>query len=190
LVVATRINPNAVGKRARRLQVRAWNQTQQPDFSGLPLDAGIEIVAAHLFGLFCAVGLPQNVLAVALSTQARDRSRTYYPPRDVRYRVSDAADAELGERRARFADQTGSPRFFVETVFGSIAIEVSDIVLGLARQLRLSESPEEAIHLLRATDETLDQWEHTHRSAEPDERRVALRSGVEVYLPPEFGRHS
>lgn len=188
LVVATRINPNAVGERARRLQVRAWNQNQQPDLPGLPLDAGIELVAAHLFGLFSAVGLRHNALAIALSTQARTRNRTYYPARDVRYRVSDAADAELRERAARFANQTESPRFFIETLFGSIEIDISDVVLGLARQLRLSESREEAIELLKVTDERLDHWEHTHRSEEPDERRVTLRAGVEVYLPLEFGR--
>jgi hypothetical protein len=123
LVVATRINPNALGERARRLQVRAWNQNQQSDLPGLPLDAGIEIEAAHLFGLFSAVGLRQNALAIALSTEARARNRTDRAARDVRYRVSDAADAELRERAARFTNQTQSARFFIETPFGSIEIE-------------------------------------------------------------------
>jgi hypothetical protein len=99
LVVATRVNPNAAGERARRLQVRAWNQNEQPEEPGLPPDAGIEIVAAHLFGLFNALGLRQNAVAIALSTQARARQLTLYPSRDVRYRVSDAAETELMERR-------------------------------------------------------------------------------------------
>ena len=102
--------------------------------------------------------------------------------------MSDEADAELRERAARFARQTEFQRFFIETVFGSIEIQISDVVLGLARQLRLLESREPAIELLKVTDERLDHWEQTHRSEEPDERRVALRSGVEFYLPPEFGR--
>jgi hypothetical protein len=152
------------------------------------MDAAIEIVAAHLFGLFSAVGLRLNALAIALSIQARARNRAYYPARDARYRVSDAADAELRERAARFAAPTESPRFFIETLFGSIEIGISDVVLDLARQLRLSESREEIIDLLRVTDKKLDHWEQIHRSEERDERRVALPSGVEVYFPPEFGR--
>jgi hypothetical protein len=152
------------------------------------VDAAIEIVAAHLFGLFSAVGLRQNALAIALSTQARARNGVYDLGLETRRRVSDTADAELMERGGRVATPAGSPRFFIETLFGSIEIVISEVVLDLARHLRLSESREETIDLLRVTDTKLDHWEQIHRSEERDERRVALRSGVEVYFPPQFGR--
>ena len=188
LIVATRVNPNAAGDRARRLQVRAWNQNQQPEVSGLPLDAGIEIVAAHLFGLFNALGLRQNAIAIALSTQARVRDWHLYPSRDARFRVSEAAEKELIERSAPFANQTESPRVLVETPYGSIEIDISNAVVDLARSLGLAESPEDVTGILKETDKRLDDWERSHRTPETDERNVALRSGVEFHFPAEFRR--
>ena len=71
LVIATRVNPNATSARARRIQVRAWNNAESPNEPLLGADGAIEIVAANLFGLFKGLGLRQNALAIALSVQRR-----------------------------------------------------------------------------------------------------------------------
>ncbi len=60
LVIATRVNPNATSVRARRIQVRAWNNAEGPTEPLLGADGAIEIVAANLFGLFKGLGLRQN----------------------------------------------------------------------------------------------------------------------------------
>jgi hypothetical protein len=86
LVIATRVNPNASSPFARRIQVRAWNRSDQPEEPLLPHDGVIEIVSAHLFGLFKGIGLLENALAIALSVQARRRTWNQEPfgtPEDV-----------------------------------------------------------------------------------------------------------
>jgi hypothetical protein len=76
LVVATRVNPNAMKASTRRLQIRAWNRRRQPSpETQLPLGAYVDIASAHRFGIFRALRLRENVLALALSVQLRAETR-------------------------------------------------------------------------------------------------------------------
>lgn len=180
LVIATRVNPNAKKCPTRRLQLRAWNQEDKLVTPSLPPSSGIEIVAAHLFGLFCAVGLRMNAWEIAISTQLRRERVGYDPQNSKRLSIAEAADAELKSKMVDSEDQAGSARFTFETVFGTIEIEISKILLDLSKDLRVLESPEKAAEVLRTTDGKLDEWERARATAEPDERTITLRSGVVI----------
>jgi hypothetical protein len=68
LVVATRVNPNAVKASTRRLQIRAWNRNEElGQEHRLPPEAAVDVASAHLFGMFRALRLRENALALALS---------------------------------------------------------------------------------------------------------------------------
>jgi len=74
LVIATRVNPNAIRDRNRRLQVRAWNKAED-SISAAPPDAVADIVAAQLFGFFRNLRLRETARAIALSVQVRQANR-------------------------------------------------------------------------------------------------------------------
>jgi len=191
LVIATRVNPNAASQRARRLQVRAWNQTDSEE-SVLYPDGAVDIVAAHLFGLFKGLGLRENALALALSVQIRAQSRRstlFRPPVDDIARLSDRAEREFSERRRRSGAETGMSNgdvILIETGLGPITVEIAEPLLTMARDLRKAETAEAATEVLQKADTQLDFWEKTHRAAESDEGKDALPFGVELRLPPEF----
>jgi hypothetical protein len=69
LVVATRVNPNAARPRTRRIQLRAWNHTENSAQSRVSRNAAVDIAAAHVFGLFRNLRLRDNARAIALSVQ-------------------------------------------------------------------------------------------------------------------------
>ena len=76
LVVATRVNPNAANASTRRLQIRAWNRKEELSIEHrLPPEAAVDIASAHLFGMFRALRLRENALALALSVQLRAEIR-------------------------------------------------------------------------------------------------------------------
>ena len=189
LVIATRVNPNASRPIARRIQVRAWNHSDQPENSLLPHDGVIEIVSAHLFGLFKGIGLPENALAIALSVQGRRSTWNQDlvgTPADVTARVSERAERELFGRTRRSDRQTedaGARALLLETQLGPVEIDIVEPVLKLARRLRHPESPEAAATALQEIDSELDVWEESRPAAESSESRVTLPFGVELHLP-------
>jgi hypothetical protein len=90
LVIATRVNPNAMKAETRRLQIRAWNRKEERSVEqGLPPKAAVDIASAHLFGMFRALRLRENALCKArtasssrgascsLSARARQRLRDF-----------------------------------------------------------------------------------------------------------------
>ena len=197
LVIATRVNPNASSRIARRIQVRAWNRTDKPEESFLDSDGAIDIVSAHLFGLFKGMGLRENALAIALSVEARkiSRSREIFGAfgtleEDIA-RVADRAEREFFERTRRSAVQAEVPNvgsLSLETDLGPIVIDIAEPVLKLARYLRVAETAEAAAAVLQETDSQLDVWEKSRRAAAGDEGTVVLPFGVELPLPREFER--
>ena len=69
IVVATRCNPDAERETSRRLEIRAWNSALPP--SPPPLEAVVEVVAAHLFGVCLNLQLYDVAGGIAAAVQAR-----------------------------------------------------------------------------------------------------------------------
>lgn len=191
LVIATRVNPNATSTRARRIQLRAWNNSESPKEPTLGVDGAIEIVAANLFGLFKGLGLRQNALAIALSVQRRSPTQGGLLFKDVEVdsaRVFHGADREL-ERIKRPAAQTDEPAtgvMWIETELGPIQVGIAEPLLALARHLRNPQSSQENETFLRKTDAQLDSWQKSRDVAAEPERPVVLPFGVEIRIPTEF----
>lgn len=187
LVVATRVNPNAASLQTRRLQVRAWNHAEEQ--SHLPPDAIIDVVAAHLFGLFAALGLPENARAVALGRMRP--AAISKESADTAENRSRRAEAELQQRmRIRDPDQpTLSARTLsFDTQYGPVAVEIAEALIGLARKIQGSNELD-LMAALAETDLKLDAWEKGRRQAaneRPD--LVVLPYGVEIRLPVDAWR--
>jgi hypothetical protein len=192
LVIATRINPNAVNQRTRRIQIRAWNNNTEVEESGLASAAAVEIVAAHLFGLFRGLGLPEYARAIAVSSQVRAESRDRHPTdadrRAIRQRL-ELAESELGRRARRPVETPDAPvdaQIPIDTEFGPIEVDLSMPLMTLARNLCVAETSEAADEVVRVADSQLNAWEPSRRSATHELRRVVLPFGVELRVPPEF----
>src|SRR5262249_17938009 len=134
IVVVTRVNPTGREPWTRRMQVRAWNQ--KDDFpTQLSPDAAVDIVSAHLFGLYRGLHMPRNALAVAISVQERrETSVQGHPPTataDERARLFESADVEFRERiRRTAATRDGST--FVDTELGAVAVNLAAPLLTLS----------------------------------------------------------
>jgi hypothetical protein len=169
------------------MQVRAWNQADQ-HVQQLPPAAAVEIAAAHLFGLFRGLRMPQNALAIALSVQERQdvqigRRR---PDRmqDERADLSERAEGELRERIRPTHANGGETS--VDTELGTITVRLAEPLLMLARELREARATETAIAALRSADLAIDEWQSS-RSREPEAYgTVRLLSGVELRVPDSF----
>jgi hypothetical protein len=192
LVIATRANPNALSPFARRIQVRAWNRSDPTEKPFLTDDGVVEIVSAHLFGLFKGIGLAENALAIALSVQRRRKTWDYdlfNAPEDVIDRVSDRAEKKLFRRTRRSdleTEDSDARALFLETQFGPVEIDIAEPVLKLAHHLRRVETPEAAASVRQEIDSQLDAWEESRTEAKSSEDRVIMPYGVELRLPRRF----
>jgi len=181
LVIATRVNPNAKRDQTRRIQIRAWNSRNESPHIDLPKEATVDIVAAHLFGLFGSLGLREAARAVALSSQRRaerlhmvDAHATTYAP-DI---VLEHAERELAQRN----------RVDIETAVGPIKIEIGKPLVNLAKGLWRAADSSDAATALEKADIQLDKWEASRRGRPRRHTDVALPFGVEVNLPHDFDR--
>lgn len=103
-MVATRVHPGGANLRTRRLQLRAWNRTDEVQESNLPSEAAVEIAAANLFGLFRGLRLRANANAIAFSVQARTERREQRLQESSRInaaRLANLADDELRRRTSK-----------------------------------------------------------------------------------------
>jgi hypothetical protein len=190
IVVATRVNPNAVNQTTRRLQVRAWNRSDEPEKPALPSQGAVEIAAAHLFGLFRGLHLRQNALAIALSVQARSEIRQGHLFNSIRegaHQASESAEEELRQRTIETPNEKvfGTAMVSLETELGPIRIELSEPLLMLARKLRQTADYDEAITVLREADAQLDRWQ---LATSEDDGKTILPFGAVVFSPREFER--
>lgn len=187
LVVASRVNPNARRSSTRRIQVRAWNRLDaaQPT---LPLDAVIDVVAAHLFGLFRGLLLPQNALAIALSVKARSKPSklTGVGNNEAAFR---RAEGELQQIARPTETQEGGRAWMVpmRTEFGTVEVVIAEPVIDLARDLQRHVSADEAVTSLRRADSLLDKWETSRKEESRDRKNVLLPFGIEVRFPQDYG---
>jgi hypothetical protein len=203
LVIATRVNPNATRPSTRRLQIRAWNRKEEltPEYR-LPPEAAIDIASAHLFGMFRALRLRENALALALSVQLRaeihrgqDGPRLLLEPhreRETAALLQDARRRARAELAARTSGTTegGGTRVAVasiDTERGTIAVEIAEPLLALAERLQEAPIEEEAILALHKADTELERLERQRR-AEQQRRESIGPIGLEIRLPDTFGR--
>jgi hypothetical protein len=194
LVIATRVNPNGFRPKSRRIQIRAWNNSAEPEDQKLASVAAVEIVAAHLFGLFKSLRLPEYARAIAFSTQVRAESRSGL--------FRDDAEANIGHLHERaeeeFRRNTRIPiaakerltaaEVPIETELGSIAIDISEPLMALTRAICRTETSEAADVVLWKADSQLDEWENSRRVLTHETRNIVLPFGVELRFPPEFER--
>jgi len=190
LVIATRVNANGARPAARRLQVRAWNRSDEPKEPQLQSEAAVDIVAAHLFGLFRGLGLRENARAIALSVQARTESREghLFPlTREHVYRATELAKYELQERSQNSSsDEPTTTLMPIQTELGPLLIDLAEPVIKLARNLGRAENQEAAAAALREADSTLDTWGSSSRKTGSEHGKTTLPFGVEVGLPRDF----
>jgi hypothetical protein len=176
LVVATRVNSNGKSELSRCLQVRAWNNRTSDEGRGLPLSAAVEIATAHLFGVFNNLHLPETARAIATAARLRHTPNLWNS--DLQKAAATRAFSELDTARARARDESRTTT--IDTFWGPINARISEPVLDLVQGLVSTSSPEEAIDILWATDEALNDWQK-RQSRQPNQ--VLLPYGVELTLP-------
>jgi hypothetical protein len=187
LVVATRVNPNARRERTRRIQIRAWNQ--QTERRAIPEGFALEVAAAHLFGLFMGLQLPENAHAIGMSVQARREHRTQDEPRISRAVLREASSRAARELRDRAQAANGNSEevaLSLQTQLGPVDVRVADPLLQFARHLRESESIEEAVAGMRTAEAGLRQWRTVHTESEPNAEVVTLPAGLRLNFPETF----
>lgn len=195
LVIATRVNPNAPSLQARRIQVRAWNRADDPEEPQLGADGAVEIVAANLFGLFKALGLRENAVAIALSVRRRSLSyeqASFDLTERAQTNVFDRGEREFERlpRQTKGADGREAPAantrsLSIETELGPVEVGIAEPLVVLARDLRKAQSVEEAAVLLRDADAQLDRWQQFRHVGEGLQETTVLPCGVELRLPRE-----
>jgi hypothetical protein len=192
LVVATRVNPNASRPMTRRIQVRAWNNRIPAEEHSLPQAAAVEIVAAHLFGLFVGLRLPDFARAIRRSVQARRTSAERHlnnKERELLRRDAENAEENLARRARRpfvlYARQADA-QVDVETERGTLEVDLSTPLMTLTRQLCRAETVETAAGAVQAADDQLNLWETSRRAEISHVREIVMPFGVELRVPAEF----
>jgi hypothetical protein len=189
IVVATRSNPNAKYKPARRIQVRAWNSAEDLPVSNVSQIAAVDIVSGHLFGLFRNLGLRENAQALAYSVHARSESLINgildkHEANSLLLRQR--ADTEL-ERRTdstkRDRDSGASTFVTMDIEIGRVTFEISAATMSLASNLSLSLSGNEGIKTLSKSALQVDDWVRSQPKTE--EAEALLLHGVRVRFPEE-----
>jgi hypothetical protein len=200
LVIATRINPNGKQPGTRRIQLRAWNNTTEPIDHGPAAAVALEIVSAHLFGLFRGLRLLDYARAIAFASHMRTESRRDPLNKPRRQHIweealglAHRAEAELTRRAVPSDLATEMPvdsEMLVETEFGPIKVGLSKPLMNLVRGLCRADTSDFADDILFKGDAELDSWEPVRRKATLEDRGVVLPFGVELRLPAEFGLRS
>lgn len=183
LVVATRVNPNAKRLSSRAIQIRAWNQQDHADPSDDAQTAILDIVSAHLFGLFRNLRMDENARAISLGLQQRRTFGTvqFELGEAARQAAADRATAEL-ERRAAPVAADVLIRLQAADDRPSPTVRLNRPLLILTKTLQSSPSPEHAMAVLRKVDDELDSWWPSVSNREEPAQR-ALPFGVEVQFP-------
>ena len=169
IVIATRVNPNAVQNTTRQLAIRAWNSNDKDERRELGSDDGIAVVVAHLFGFYRNIGFGAVAerLAVALT------------------RFSDSK--ELTQQTFNFDRVDDKEQPFVQ--FNSVAelslgsgvsaeIRLSDELITLTKALINAANKDEAARALARGDRELDAWNDQPRPSKESLSRLSF--GVEI----------
>lgn len=184
IVVATRVNPNAVRETTRRLQVRAWNSAVRRDSTDARA-AEIEVMAAHLYGVCRNLSLFQNASAIATAARLRRRARLRNHDREVLAGENAAADEELRAHDvnlqgypARFSfpgRQEGRGRLSLEVTLESSTVQILRSIRELA-----ARDDDVGYRLVKSASE-LEAW-YGERRTTRSERMSIQREGIVVEL--------
>lgn len=181
IVVATRVNPNAVRDRSRRLEVHAWNAAEE--VPPAPAGAAVEVAAAHLFGLCMNLDLNENarMLAVAAQTRAATIKNAERPPwnADELSNLRQSADEELrrimGAEITRGSVSTGRRTYIFLPEL--LMVELHAATMTLLRDLQ-SFDDTAAEQALEIADDRLDRVQNT---APNKGSGTLLASGVRIW---------
>lgn len=189
MVIATRVNPNAKRDETRALQIRAWNSNKQEDEAPIPREAMIDIVGAHLYGMFRNLDMFQSAIAIVDSVQATAPPRPGRPqrtPKERRETADRARDEVTSLRRA--PSLRGSYRGDVlqrdigaEALGGTV--ELNESVAELSTSFFGNEDPLRALSAIKRAEERLDEEGARERSARPTDRSASwTTSGVSLVM--------
>ena len=185
LVIATRVNPNAKRPSSRAIQVRAWNQQKHSEGSEDAQIAILDIVSAHLFGLFRNLQLDENAQAISLGLQQRRAFRTpkFEIGESERRNAAERAVAELKRRSTPVSDDL-IIRLQAIDDRPSPTVRLNRPLLILAETLQSSTSLQHAMAVLRKVDRELDSW-WTSVSNRREGAQRPLPVGAEVQFSPK-----
>lgn len=183
IVVATRSNPNAVFRKTRRLQIRAWNSMDEPS-AIIPNPAAVDIASADLFGLFRNLGFFENTRALSFSMRARAKLEP--TPKvnnnvvDMLKQLRERADTELDQISVSQKGTENSRTRILNTELGEVVIEISGPTLDLASKLSVSTNEDEASDALLNATLALRGWKSQKVT---DRGEVFLQPGIKVRFP-------
>jgi hypothetical protein len=178
LVVATRVYPNAKKPVTRRLQIRAWNNARERS-PHLPDEAVVEIVTAHLFGLFKTLQMPVNAQALASAMQLR-AGRVEQPGLfDSQERRADAAATEL-DQRAATPGNDGARHVTLRIGGAEVEVHLTSPLVQLVRALQRFRDVSSATEAIVVADRALDDWEHRTARSISLEPPVQLPNGMVI----------
>ena len=171
--------------------MRAWNSTEHSAHPELPSDAAVDIAAAHLFGLFRNLRLPNSARDIALSVEMRSED-LHYNDGEVSRRQSDVsarADDEMRELN-RIDDPLAPGQTLtvgsIATDFGTVDFEIAAPLITFARNLRRARNSDLAAEALQQADAQLDDWHRLQSADRRDHSDVILPFGVRMRLPANF----
>jgi hypothetical protein len=177
LVVATRCNPNAKRKQARRLQIRAWNsQTNHHSTDNRIL---VEIVSAHYVALLRNLGLIENIRALGLSAFARleKRSATQRALAEANQR----ADSELLQVLKWTISGREDAYHIISAENISIKVQIAQPVLSLISGLRSEISFAGLDSMIGSHLAAIEEWYSSQINRHTNHEQVSIdRSGFLV----------
>lgn len=179
MVVATRYNPKAVQADTRRLVIRAWNnQVREPD--GHPLERGLDVVTAAVFGFCYNVGL--TATSQALREAGRIRSGRESKQLSRLFDYNQQAQQELEERL--LPSRKGSGRM-IKLVLNDeryVEIVLSDAFLNLIDSLRQVDNVDAIYRCLRDVESRAEAMEELNQISAIVGEPTASRVGIKVQL--------
>ncbi len=168
LVVATRVNPNAVRDTTRRISIRAWNSASA-EIPQAPLDAVADIAAAHVFGLCHKFQLTNSAHALALAVDRWGNTRAgsqKKEPRREEEEIWGRAEDEL--RRAELPP--------VQLEEELIQMDLAPAIITLVKELWAARTTSEAAEALGRAEKLLSR--ERAEQVDPQVGQQPSRSGV------------
>lgn len=183
-VIATRVNPNAKKESTRALQIRAWNSNEGERPTELPAFALLDIVGAHLTGLYRNLELDEVADVVRRSLFAYSRREAFSelprPTLDER----DAAQRQLRSLREESrSEQKARKRVRVKTLSTDrvdIDAELDDPIVELTERFIRGEDPTRILAGVRDADARLDEISFEDRTLRSDRGKAWTSAGVKV----------
>lgn len=186
LVVATRVNPNAEQSETRRLQVRAWNKSDELPVS-LPPEMVSNIIAAQLFGFFLNLGLHETARAIASSvfTWSNQADSAQAEVLSMRDEAVHASNVELLSKTTPSSAQGADVGAIISIDIGRGPIEVvvAPPTMMLTRNLCQARSSGDFQSAIKSANSELDRWVTERRNRSAQGRSVVLSFGAESHFP-------